>query len=64
MYSSAVTVSTETQVVTSTLADARSTHTLYCWAMTNTLVAVGRAASSIAENSHTGEKLPIQLSTT
>ena len=46
------------------LADARSTQTPYCWAMTNTLVAVGRAASSTAEKTQTSEKLPIQLSTT
>ncbi len=31
------------------LVEARSTHTSYCWAMTKTLVAVGNAASSMAE---------------
>ena len=46
------------------LADARSTQTPYCCAMTKTLVAVGSAASSTAENTQISEKLPIQLSTT
>ena len=56
-------VTTERHIVIGTLADAGCTHTSYCCAITKTLVAVGSAASSMAENTQVGEKLPIQLGT-
>ena len=58
-----MTVNTETTVVANTLADARSTQIPYCRPITNTFVAVGRAASMTAEYIQMDEKSPIQLST-
>jgi hypothetical protein len=48
IHKSADTVATLLTVVTRTVADARSTQVEYCWAITNTLVAVGSEARSTA----------------
>ncbi len=55
-------MSTESAVVTRTAAEARSTHTPYCWAMTKTFVAVGSAASNTAVCTQTGSNGPIAVS--